>query len=86
MITKPFPGNIPVCLNRASPFDRQRLDLTCDHFKINGQRQRQLMCEVILRLGHYINNSTACPLPVDERGKMLYRMYKYYDSLHYMNN
>lgn len=81
-----FPRHVLYSLNRVSEGDRQRLDLTCDHFNVNEHKQRQLLSEVILRLGHVVNNAISCPLPADERGRTLYRMYKYYDSLAYISN
>jgi len=86
---KNFPSSISYSLNRVSDYDRRRLDLTCDHFNINEHKQRNLLSEVILRLGYHINSVTSCQLPVDERGRALYRMYKYFDSLdsiEYVNN
>lgn len=76
--------NTPYHLNRASVEDRHRLGATCDHFQVTSGRK--LLCEVILRLGHQLKNSNVVNLPVDEQGKRLFKMYKYFDSLAFTNN
>lgn len=79
-MTKNFPPNIPYCLNRVTNCERERLRLTCDHFNIR-QNERSVLSEALLRFGLYVNNTTIFHIPTDPIGKMLCRIYKYYDSL-----
>lgn len=73
------PRNIPYFFNRATKNQLNRLKQTLKHFGVNTHHT--LVSESLLRLGKYVQESDVCQLPTDPSGKVLFRMYKYYDSL-----
>lgn len=52
-----------------------RLEQTFQQFKLKSD---PLISETLLRLENYIENNSFCPLPKDDKGKMLFNMYKFY--------
>jgi hypothetical protein len=76
---KNCPASIPIEFNRSSLRTKQDLEKTCDFFEIKNNRQ--LICEVILRLSKKLESSKETLLPKDKDAKTLFEIYKYYNSL-----
>jgi hypothetical protein len=81
---KRYPPTISCFANKTSPEVQKRLELTCDHFNVTTHRP--FLYEVLLRLGDSMRRSSIVHLPVDDQGKALFQIYKYFDSLNFSNN
>lgn len=58
-----------------------RLNQTLKFFNVKSKPQQKVLSDAILRFDRYLGQATSFSLPLDQKGKTLCKIYKYFDSL-----